>query len=467
MRLTARDLLALNPVEFRDADLLQESITGVSTDSRSLRSGDLFVALRGPTYDGHRFLNEVAARGARAALVEVSATLPGRTSLPLVVVEDTARALGVLARHHRKRFSIPVLAIGGSSGKTTTKEMVAAVLGARWNVLWTEKNFNNHIGVPKTILGLKRKHEIAVVEVGTNHPGELQTLCDILLPTHGLLTNIGAEHLEFFGSVDGVAREEGVLFEFLAQSGGTVLVNADDRKVVRAAKNVRRRITYGFSSRSARIRGMDVELDSFGRARFAFCGGRLHKPRNVQLGVPGRHQALNALAAAAVGLTFGVRAGAIVDSLASFIATDKRMAVLELHGVTILNDTYNANPDSTVAALKTLASMKVAGKKVAVLGDMLELGASEQEEHRRIGRAAASLGIDYVLTVGGRARYIHETVNRGFAAHYDQKNALAEYLAELLAPGDAVLLKGSRGMVMEDIVTFLTERLHGPVKQKA
>jgi UDP-N-acetylmuramoyl-tripeptide--D-alanyl-D-alanine ligase len=467
MKLTARDLRALDPVEFRDADLLQEAITGVSTDSRSLCRGDLFVALRGPTFDGHKYLNEIAARGARAAVVEASATLPGQTSLPLIVVEDTTQALGALGRHYRKKFSIPVLAIGGSSGKTTTKDMVAAVLGSRWNVLRTEKNFNNHIGVPKTIFGLERKHEIAVVEVGTNHPGELQTLCDILLPTHGLLTNIGAEHLEFFGSVDGVAREEGVLFEFLARSGGTAFVNADDRNVVHAAKKVRQRILYGFSSRSARIRGTDVKLDSFGRARFAFRGGRLHKRRTVQLGIPGRHQTENALAAAAVGLTFGVPAGGIVDSLASFIATEKRMAVLDLNGVTVLNDTYNANPDSTIAALETLASMKVAGKKVAVLGDMLELGASEQEEHRRVGRAAASLGIDYVLTVGSRAQHINEAVKRGFTLHYDQKNVLAEFLAELLTPGDAVLLKGSRGMVMEDIVTFLAERLHGPVKQKA
>jgi UDP-N-acetylmuramoyl-tripeptide--D-alanyl-D-alanine ligase len=467
MRLTAGDLRALNPVEFRGADLLHEAITGVSTDSRSLRSGELFVALRGPTFDGHRYLNDVAARGARAALVEASATLPGRSSLPLVVVEDTTVALGVLAQHYRRKFSIPVLAIGGSSGKTTTKDMVAGVLSARWNVLRTEKNFNNHIGVPKTIFGLERKHDIAVVEVGTNHPGELQTLCDILLPTHGLLTNIGSEHLEFFGSVDGVAREEGVLFGFLARTGGTALVNGDDRNVVHAAKRVRRRITYGFSSRSASIRGMDVELDSVGCARFAFCGGRLRKRRSVHLGIPGRHQTANALAAAAVGLTFGVPAGAIVESLESFVAADRRMAVLQLNGVTVLNDTYNANPDSTIAALETLASMNVTGKKVAVLGDMLELGASEEEEHRRVGRAAASLGIDYVLTVGGRARNIHEAVKKGFASHYDQKNVLAEYLAELLAPGDAVLLKGSRGMAMEDIVTFLTERLHGPVKQKA
>jgi UDP-N-acetylmuramoyl-tripeptide--D-alanyl-D-alanine ligase len=466
MKLTAHDLRALKPLELRNIELLRGAITGISTDTRSLQKGDLFVALRGPSFDGHRFVQDALAHGACAAIVEASAALPTPLPLPLVVVGDTTRTLALLARLYRIKFSIPILAIGGSSGKTTTKDMIVAVLTTRFNVLCTEKNFNNHIGVPKTIFGLDRKHDIAVVEVGTNHPGELQVLCDMLLPTHGLLTNIGAEHLEFFSSRAGVAREERVLFESLARTGGMAIVNADDRQVVKAAGRNRHRITYGFSSRSVGVRGMEVKLDTLGRARFAFCGGRLRKRRTVQMGIPGRHQANNALAAAATGLTFGVPAGAIVEALESFTASDKRMEVLEIERVTVLNDTYNANPDSTIAALETLASMKVAGKKVAVLGDMLELGSSEEEEHRRVGQVAAALGIDYVLTYGTRSRLIHDAIKKGFAAHYDEKNVLAEYLAELLAPGDAVLLKGSRGMAMEDIVTFLTARLRGSVSQK-
>jgi UDP-N-acetylmuramoyl-tripeptide--D-alanyl-D-alanine ligase len=460
MRLTLRDLQDLKPLEIRNRERLQGVLTGVSTDSRTTRSGDVFFALRGPSFDGHQFLGEALARGARVAIVEVATShWPTTGDAPLVVVEDTTKALGTLAQLYRSKFSIPVLAIGGSSGKTTTKEMTAAVLAARLNVLRTEKNLNNHIGVPKTLFRLERKHDVAVVEIGTNHPGELKVLCEILMPTHGLLTNIGAEHLEFFESIDGVAREEGLLFEWLARHAGVALVNADDPRVVSVARACRRRISFGFSSRGAGVRGRSLWLDDRGRAQFEFSGGRIRKRRKVCLGVPGRHQAANALAAAAVGLTFGIPAAAIVEALQTFAASDKRMAVFDLRDVTVLDDTYNANPDSTIAALQTLAAMRVTGKRVAVLGDMLELGPCEAEEHRRIGEAAARLGIDYVLTYGSRAKQIHDAAKNVFAVHYDQKNVLAEYLVELVAPGDAVLIKGSRGMAMEDVVTFLVQRL--------
>jgi len=457
MKLTVRDLQDLKPLEIRNLELLQGALTGVSTDSRTIRPGDLFVALRGPSFDGHRFLEQALARGARAAVVEASASWPRTTQISLVVVEDTTKALGFLAGLYRNKFSLPVVAIGGSSGKTTTKDMVAAVLAARLNVLWTEKNFNNHIGVPKTLFRLEKKHDIAVVEIGTNHPGELQVLCDIVTPTHGLVTNIGAEHLEFFETIDGVAREEGLLFEWLAKHAGFALVNADDQRVVSAARACRRRISFGFTSRGVGVRGRNIQLDESGRARFEFSGGRIRMRRNVRLGIPGRHQAANALAAAAVGLTFGIPASAIVEALETFAASDRRMVVLELRGVRVLDDTYNANPDSTIAALETLAAMSVPGKKVAVLGDMLELGACEAEEHRRVGEAAERLGINYVLTYGARAEQIHAAVKKAFAVHYDQKNVLAEFLAELVAPGDAVLIKGSRGMAMDDIVAFLIQ----------
>jgi UDP-N-acetylmuramoyl-tripeptide--D-alanyl-D-alanine ligase len=391
--------------------------------------------------------------------VEVSASWPRGVELPLVVVENTTKALGSLAKLYRNKFSVPVLAIGGSSGKTTTKDMVAAVLAARLNVLYTERNFNNHIGVPKTLFRLEKKHDIAVVEIGTNHPGEIEVLCNILAPTHGLVTNIGAEHLEFFGTIDGVAREEGLLFEWLAKHAGVAMVNGDDPRVVSVARACRRRISYGFGSRGVGVRGRNIQLDVSGHAGFEFSGGRIRKPRKVRLGIPGRHQAANALAAAAVGLTFGIPGSAIVEALETFAASDKRMVVLDLRGVRVLDDTYNANPDSTIAALETLAAMSVSGKKVAVLGDMLELGACEAEEHRRIGEAAEKLGINYVLTFGARTKQTHAAVKKAFAVHYDQKNVLAEFLAELVAPGDAVLIKGSRGMAMDDVVTFLIQRL--------
>ncbi len=458
MKLTPHDIDRLPLREFRFRELLTGPLTGVSTDTRTVAEGELFVALRGSQFDGHRFLRDAVAKGARALMVDAEGSGGDLPRIPCLVVDDTMRGLGALARLHRDRFSIPFLAVGGSSGKTTTKEMLAAVLRQRYRVLSTEKNYNNQVGVPRTLFRLEKKHDIAVVEIGTNHPGEIAPLCAMLGPTHGLLTNIGREHLEFFGSLEGVAAEEGVLFEVLARSGGTAFVNADDRRVVALARRCRSKVRSGFRARSAAVRGRGLALDEQACARFEFLGGRMRKSAGVCLKVPGRHQGMNALAAAAVGLAFGISAADIVSALQAFAGADRRMAVLDLNGVTVLNDTYNANPDSTIAALETLASMKTRGKKIAVLADMLELGAAEADEHTRVGEAAGRLGMDYVLTYGARAKRIHDAVHGPFAAHYDQKNVLAEYLAELLGPGDAVLLKGSRGMAMDDLLEFLTQR---------
>jgi UDP-N-acetylmuramoyl-tripeptide--D-alanyl-D-alanine ligase len=458
MNLSPRDIDALHLRELRHRELLRGPLTGVATDSRTVNRGELFVALRGERFDGHRFLRDAVERGAAALMVDMAGSAGEIPRVPLLVVDDTARGLAMLARYHRDRFHIPVLAVGGSSGKTTTKEMIAAVLARRYRVLATEKNYNNHVGVPRTLFRLTRSHEIAVVEVGTNHPGELEPLCAAVAPTHGLLTNIGAEHLEFFGSLDGVASEEGVLFSALGQRGGTAFVNADDRRVRMLARTCARRVMYGFRARGVWARGSSLRLDRMACAGFAFSGGRVRRSVPVQLSIPGRFQGFNALGAAAVGLSFGVPVREIAAALEAFVASDKRMALLDLRGVTVLNDTYNANPDSTVAALETLAAMDVRGKRIAVLADMLELGGAEAAEHRRVGEEAARLGIDYVLTYGSRAKEIHRAVHGPFAAHYDQKNVLAEYLLELAAPGDVVLLKGSRGMAMEDVLAFLVQR---------
>jgi len=465
MRLTGADLLAISPREIRNGDLLPRALTGVSTDSRSIQAGDLFVALKGPSFDGHAFLESVLARGAGAAVVESGAADGRLPRMPLVVVEDTTVSLGRLARVYRNRFALPVLAVGGSSGKTTTKEMIAAVLGQRHRVLKTEKNYNNQIGVPRTLFRLERKHDIAVVEVGTNHPGELQVLCEILDPTHGLLTNIGAEHLEFFRDLRGVAREEGRLFQYLAGRGGKALVNADDARVVREARAVRRRIRYGFAPGRRSIRGRLLGLTRSACAVIAFAGPGMKRPVSATLAIPGRHHALNALAAAAAGLSFGVSGRDIAEALESFRAQDNRMQLLESGGVRIVNDTYNANADSTIAALETLAAMDVTGKRIAVLGDMLELGEREEAEHRRVGRKAGRLGVEYLLTYGERARAIGEASGIRNTLHYEQKNMLAEYLAELVAPGDAVLVKGSRGMAMESVVLFLMQRCGDRTRQ--
>jgi UDP-N-acetylmuramoyl-tripeptide--D-alanyl-D-alanine ligase len=460
MRLTARDLLRVPHVELRHGDMLKgRIITGVSTDSRTVVSGDLFVALLGPSFDGGRFIDQAAARGAVAAIVHREHRDAGNGQIPLLIVDDTTTALGTAARLYRTRFSLPVIAVAGSNGKTTTKEMIAGVLATRYRVLRTEGNLNNHVGVPQTLFRLDRRHEVAVIEIGSNHPGEVASLCRMVNPTHGVITMIGSEHLEFFGSLDGVADEEGALFRYLAAGRGTAFVQADDKRVGAQAKGVRNAVTVGFHAHRAWVRGRALALDDRGCARFTFLGGRMRVPAKIRLRVPGRQQASNALAAAAVGLKFQVPVGSIRTALESFQSPSKRMEVIEINGVVIYDDSYNANPDSMRAALDTLGAAVVPGKKIAVLGDMLELGERAREEHAALGTQVTSSGAGYLLTYGPLARAIHDAARVNFAAHYDQKNVLAEYLAELVTPGDAVLVKGSRGMAMEDIVIFLSERL--------
>ena len=464
MKLTTKDLSSIRHIEFRNKELLKgRRITGVSTDSRITQPGDLFVALRGDRFDGHNFINEAIAKQAAAAVVEKTATLSMHAALPLLVVEDTMHALGELAHLHRMKFDIPVIAVAGSNGKTTTKEMIARVLMSAYRVLSTEGNLNNQIGVPLTLLRLQKRHEIAIVEIGTNHPGEIAYLCEIVHPTHGMITNIGREHLEFFHSLDGVATEQGALFDTLkAAKNAEAFVNANDEYVVRLARGIRNVTTYGFGAKRSGVRGKLLGADASGCPRFQFATKKMSRGIPVQLAVPGTHHALNGLAAAAVGVAFGVAPTKIRKALERFHPASRRMELVEIAGVTVYNDSYNANPDSMIAALRTLAAVNVPGKKIAVLGDMLELGRYAEEEHARVGKEVTTLDLDYLLTYGEMSRHAQREAKIQYAIHYDQKNVLAEYLAELIAPGDAVLIKGSRGMKMEDIVTFLQERFHAP-----
>jgi UDP-N-acetylmuramoyl-tripeptide--D-alanyl-D-alanine ligase len=436
------------------------SASGVSTDSRSVKPGELFVALRGDRFDGHRYIHDVLARGAAGVVVDERGAEDVPAGAVALVVEDTYAALAALAGVYRRKFTLPVLAVGGSNGKTTTKDMINRVLSTAFTVLSTEGNNNNHVGVPLTLFRLTPQHEIAIVEVGTNHPGEIAALRDIVQPTHALLTNIGREHLEFFGSVEEVAREETALWQ---PAPGVrpplAFVNADDPLLVRSARGLRRCVRYGMRARTADIRGSRARLLPDGGVQFRFTGKRMKTPLNVRLRIPGYHPAANALAAAAVGLSFRVAPRLIQDALQNFTASSKRMELVTAGGVVILNDTYNANPDSTLAALKTLAAYPATGKRIAVLADMLELGASAVTEHERVGEAVAALKLDYLLTFGTLGRVIARASGLPTALHYDQKNILAEYLLELVSPGDVVLVKGSRGMKMEDVVLFLSERL--------
>lgn len=459
MSIPVADLHAAGVLRAANLDRLRlRTFRGVSTDSRSAGKGELFVALRGDQFDGNAFVAQAFERGAACAVVDGRADTSPFADKPYVVVKDTTAALGRLANLYRRRFSIPVLAIGGSNGKTTTKEMIASVLGTTYTVLSTQGNLNNHIGVPQTIFRLRKKHEAAVVEVGTNHFGEIAYLCRILEPTHALITNVGHEHLEFFKNLEGVAKAEAELFAGLGKSA-TAFVNVDDPYVAAFRVPARKKVTFGFGMAGrVAVRGLRPEVDGRGCGRFAVKpSGAKEFP--VELTTPGKHGMMNALAAAAVGIAFGVPSAKIRTSLRSFTAVGKRMEVVRAGGVTILNDTYNANTDSVIAALDTLGAMASKGKKIVILGDMRELGASSRREHERVGDRIRALGLSNVLTYGPESAAINGRLSCDVNFHYDQKNVLSEYAAELVARGDVVLVKGSRGMKMEDVVTFLRERL--------
>jgi UDP-N-acetylmuramoyl-tripeptide--D-alanyl-D-alanine ligase len=465
MKLTEADILKVRHLRTMGfAANAGNFMTGVSTDSRSTQPGDVFFAIRGEKFDGHNFVTRAISSGAAVVVVDQkwadsNGAMLVSLSIPRLVVENTVDALGDLASVYREKFDIPVIAVAGSNGKTTTKNMITAALGTKYNVLSTEGNLNNHLGVPQTLFRLERKHEMAVVEIGTNHFGELEYLCRILAPTHGVLTNIGREHLEFFGNVEGVAKAEGELFEWLRLNQGTMFVNKDDTHVVRQSKRAKggKTISYGFRAAGLALKGKVLGLNRAGcvRLRVKPLGKKAY---DVQLNVPGEQNARNALCAAVIASKFNVAATNIKKALESFSAAGKRMEALRLDGITVLNDTYNANPDSVLAALLTLREMKTKGRRIAVLGDMLELGTTAEREHRNVGKAVSTNKVDCLYTFGPLSKSIHDVATTKMKTHFDDKGTLSQQLSAVIAEGDVVLVKGSRGMKMEDVVTVLQEK---------
>jgi UDP-N-acetylmuramoyl-tripeptide--D-alanyl-D-alanine ligase len=457
------------------------AFSSVSTDTRTLAPGALYVALKGDRFDGHAFLAEAAARGAAAAVVRVGTTAaPG---LPLIEVQDTLRALGALAAFHRRRFSIPVVAVGGSAGKTTTKEMVAAILRTRGLALATEGNFNNEVGVPLTLLRLRGEHGASVVELGMSTPGELQRLTAITRPDAAVLTLIAAEHLEFLKDLDGVAEAEGELYRGLLP-GSVAVVNADDARCMAQAERVAsgvKKLFFGKSAwadvRLSRItalgaKGQEICLEGEewdghpGRGRL---GGDLQLRKvTVRLGFVGEHNAMNAAAAAALALSLSFTFEEISRGLSSARPYAHRSRVMAgAGGITILDDCYNASPATMVAALATLASLKAgasghARRAVAVLGDMLELGASEEEAHRTLGKKARE-SVDVVAFFGPRSLCSFEEFSSSVSpssssAHFTEVQPLLAWLKPRLVAGDVLLVKGSRGMKLERVVDALVAR---------
>ncbi len=430
-------------------------IKGVSIDSRTVRPGDVFIAIRGKRQDGHKYLPQALEKGAKALIVSKKVSCP--KDVAVINVRDTTKALGLLAAFHRKRFDIPVVAITGSTGKTTTKDMVAAVLQYRRHVLKSEKSENNQFGLPLTLLKLKKSHDVVVLEAGTNQPGDIRWLSRIARPTVAIFTNIGESHLERLKSPWGVLREKQQLLKDMPR-GSAVILNGDDpylRKMTlkRSDYHV---IRYGIEHK-ADYRASGISVEDNGHVRFRI-GGRV-----CVLKTPARHCVDNALAAISCGRLFKIQYNILIARLQAYTFHSCRQEMQRIGKNLLIDDTYNANPVSFKAAVRTLDDLTTSGKKILIAADMLELGYKARQLHEAVGKLIARSSVDAVLTTGKYAAYMARAARTGDsgieAGHYPDLNRLHARLRTLGTGSDIFFVKGSRGMRMERTVEFLKKYL--------
>lgn len=442
----------------------ERQVTEVCIDSRLCVPGSLFVALRGEHREGARFVPKAAEAGAICAVVEEgfdTSTVSPRFGL--IRVRDPLVALQEIARHYRDTLPLKVIGITGSSGKTSTKDFVAAVLSTRYRVTKTAGNFNNHIGLPLTILRASSEDEIGVFEMGMNHPGEIAPLAALARPDAAIITNIGVAHIEYMGNRDAIALEKGMLAEALPP-GGPLILNAGDDYSLSIAKRSEGKTLLAGTAHSAMVRARDVQADR-GGSRFiaevceedAGGGAVVTESTEVFLPVPGVHMVENAMLALAAGHAFGVPLKEGAAGLALSRLTSGRLELKHLGGIDFLDDSYNANPDSMRAALNTLASLPVkgSGRRIAVLGKMGELGAEAELQHWKVGETAQAVGIDRLIVVGFEAAVMAEAAREAGLLHVDFVQTPEEagaLLAATARPGDLVLLKGSRSAQMERLL---------------
>ncbi|MBI4343506.1 MAG: UDP-N-acetylmuramoyl-tripeptide--D-alanyl-D-alanine ligase [Candidatus Omnitrophica bacterium] len=430
-------------------------VAGISIDSRRLQPGEAYVAIQGKRLDGHEFIQEAAYRGASCVIASREPQLTnGASTVPVIMVDDTTEALGDLARYHRRRLRVPVVAVTGSCGKTTTKDLIAHLLGEPETILKTHGSQNNHIGVPLTMLRLAPQHQMAVLELGSNHPGEIAYLASIAEPDVAVVTNVGPAHLEFFGSLIEVMREKLSLCEAVPPEG-TAVIPGDQLDVClevprRVDPNVRV-VSFGTTDRCD-IQATDIQPSD---ERMAVRLRDRLEPWTMPLA--GYHNVENMLAAVACAWALGVPLSAARQRLASFRASPMRSEIVRCNGLTVLNDCYNANPLSVARALEMLRDLDVR-RRLAIVGDMLELGEYAPAAHQAIGRLATQLGIDTIMAVGDYADWVAQGVREvrpdGVKTYRTVQELLAQ-LPGLLQHGDGLLVKGSRKLNLEQVTDFV------------
>jgi len=457
-------LLLNDIIEATDGTLVSKSGTGfckgVSIDTRTMQKGDLFIAIRGQHFDGHDFVEEAIERGASAVLI--AEKIEAQDKAHVIMVNDTLSALGKLAAWWRNRFTIPCIAITGSNGKSTTKEMISAIVSSKGKVLKTEGNYNNLVGLPLTVLRWRDDHRIAVLEMGMNAPGEISTLTKIARPEVGVVTNVTAAHLEKLRTVEQVAGAKAELFESM-DSCGVAIVNDEDPWVRAMGDRFSGKVVSFGMQNGSTVQFRHMVAEGFDSSELTLRIGS--DERTVHLPVPGTHNVMNALAAFAAGHALGLDLDDMIEGFAAFKPMAMRFECVQLsNGVRLVNDSYNANPQSMKAAFRTVGAAKRAGRFVAVLGDMFELGEQASALHQEVGEAAAKAGVGKIFVIGDHAEDLargaaRAGLNSSHVSIVSDIDELTSMVMRDMKAGDVVLVKGSRGMRMERVVEYLKREI--------
>ncbi len=455
--ITLEDLFNLESAVLYNPDSFR-TLRKVSIDSRNIPGSCLFIAIKGERFDGHDFIENAVTNGAEAVLVnKKKLNKLGEIDIPVVAVEDTVKALGELAGVWRKKLSTKIIGITGSAGKTSTKEMVAMLLSTKYKVNKTIANHNNHIGVPLTLFSTNEKHDVLVAELGTNHFGEIEYTANIALPDYAMITNIGDSHLEFFLNRKGVLKEKSALFKATAEMNGTLFINEDDKLLKETAKDYKKKVTYGFNSNSA-VRGKVCGYTDDGRPEIEIT----YKRNKLKVDMPlyGEANAKNFLAAAAVAFTMGLSVKEVTGGLSKLRQVEKRLNVKRRKNILLIDDTYNASPVSMKEAMNLAGKIKLYDRKIAILGDMRELGDDGAELHRKLATSVKTNKFSEVYLIGTLMKNLYEelkneSINVRF---FSSRKRLNDFLMKQDLSKSVILVKGSRGMKMEEFVKTIEEK---------
>lgn len=453
-----KDILKLSNCDFKNLDKLKlTSFPSLSIDSRKVKKNQLFLAIKGENNDSHNFIQEVFKKGIAAAFVNKNWYRRNKTKVkdfPLFVVNDTVKSLGELAKIHRDNFNIPIICIGGSNGKTTTKDILGWVLNQKFNTLVTQGNYNNHIGLPLTLLSLNNRHQLCVLEVGTNHFDEITYLCNIAQPDYALVTNIGREHLEFFKTLKGVAKEEFKLYDYvLKRENGICFANFDDEFIRKYFEKVFKKKYFSYSYQyNTDIRGEFIGYDD----NYFPIIKLNYKDKSIKFKINtfGKHSIYNTISAASVAVYFKMALREIKKAFEDFKPPKNMRMDINFHnGIMFINDAYNSNPDSLKLGLETLKDYNTSGKKHIILSDMLEMGKASKREHTQIGKLIQKMEFENLYTIGKDAIYFSKGASKlknNF--YFNNIDDMAKFLKKVIKKGDVVYLKASRGMKLETLL---------------